>query len=87
MGSLFGYNYCLCGALNLAGSAYDARVIVYDHRFLSFVTFSFLKLEHRNRAYVHTDRVPVALVQINHNTDHDLTPLEVQGIRSHEVIS
>jgi len=55
VGSLFGYNYCLCGALNLAGSAYDARVIVYDHRFLSFVTFSFLKLEHRNRAYVHTD--------------------------------
>jgi len=53
--SLFGYHYCLCRALNLAGSAYDACIVVYDHRLLSFGAFCFLKLEHRNRAYVHTD--------------------------------
>ena len=87
MGGSFCYNYCLCGTLNLAGSADDARIIVNNYGLLSFVALYVLKLKYRNGAHIHTDRVPVTFVQINYNSDHDLTPIEDERVLRYEVIS
>ncbi len=69
----------LRGALNLAGSADDTRVIVNNHGLLSLVAFHVLKLEHCNRAHIHADRVAVAFAGINFNADHRLAPTELNA--------
>ena len=80
------YGYCLCGALNFAGPANNACIIVDDYRFLSFVSLDFLIFEYGHRAYVNADRVAIALLQINYDADQDLTP-KVEAVRADTVIS
>ena len=75
------YRYCLSGTLHFAGSADDACIVVDDYGLLSFVAFHFLKLENRDGTHINADGVAVAFLVVNHYTDHDLTPLEVEAVR------
>ena len=84
--NLLCYGYCLCGALNFAGSANNACIIVDDHRFLSFVSLNFLIFEYGHGAYINADRVAIAFVQINYDADQDLTP-KVEAVQPDRVIS
>jgi hypothetical protein len=70
----------LCGALNLVGSADDACVVADDYGLLSFVALHFLKLEYSDRANINTDTVTIALVVIDYDADHDLTPVNARRV-------
>lgn len=81
-----GHDDGLRGALNLARSAHDACIIVDNGRFPSFLALV-MQLEHGNGANVHTDGIAVAFATVDYHTNHDSTPLEVERVRRHKLIS
>lgn len=46
-----------------------------------------LQLEHGNRTNIHANRVAVAFAVIDYHTNHDSTPLKVERVRRHKLIS
>ena len=74
-------------ALDFASSTDDACIVVDDYGFLALVALHFLQLEYGNWTHVNADGIPVALVQIDCDLDHDSSPVKVDGVAGYEVIS